>query len=99
MKDKISHTTTGMQRATELIVDKKLMGDSVEGYPHIYKLEERFEDQPESSAVELQLLPYEEYRARLTAFVAYVEKTEKMPGGKINLIGTYRKNLTECPIF
>lgn len=98
MIDKEFYFNTGMQRATELVVNKSMMGNSMEGYPRTYKLTAAFKDQPAVQEQYLAMAQYEVYKARLTAFVTYIEEIEKIPKGSFNIDAAYKKNVISCPI-
>jgi len=87
---------TGMQRATELSIDKTVAGSSVSGYPRVYKLGDSFSNYATMTNQELAEMPVELYKERLTAFKTYVESIEV--GVSIDLSEAYRENLTACPI-
>lgn len=87
---------TGMQRATELTVNKTVAGSNVSGYPHVYKLGDSFGNYVTMTSQELAEMPVDGYQARLTAFKTYVESIEI--GISIDLSEAYRENLTACPI-
>nr|DAK33488.1 MAG TPA: hypothetical protein [Caudoviricetes sp.] len=87
---------TGMQRATELTINKTVGGSSISGYPRIYRLGDAFGTYSTMTNQELAEAKTEDYRARLAAFKTYVESIEI--GIPIDLSEAYRENLTACPI-
>lgn len=87
---------TGMQRATELMIDKTIAGSSLEGYPRTYRLGDSFGNHIAMTNVQLAEMPIVDYQSRLAAFKTYVESIEN--GVIIELEDAYRENLTECPI-
>ena len=92
----MSRINTGMQRATELTVTKKIGNVTVNGYPKVYKVADAFGNYVAITTDELAKLTVAEYQARLAAFKAYVEGVEA--GVVVNLDEAYVKNLTACPI-
>lgn len=87
---------TGMQRATELVVEKKIDGISAEGYPHTYRLYDEFDAYPSIEKKTLATILPAEYMKRLEAFKRYVESVEI--GVEVDISEAYRENLTACPI-
>lgn len=87
---------TGMERATELVVDKRVGGNSIAGYPKLYKVYDSFSNYPAISKDEIAQIYKESYLARLAAFKTFVESVET--GVNVDLSDTYRENLTACPI-
>lgn len=87
---------TGMQRATELVVEKKIDGISVEGYPHTYRLYDEFDVYPGVEKKTMATILPSEYIKRLEAFKKYVESIET--GVTVDISEAYRENLTVCPI-
>lgn len=87
---------TGMQRATELTVDKKIGSISGNGYPRVYRIGDAFGNYTTKSNEELSQMPLTEYRTRLLAFKAYVESIEV--GVIVDILTAYVENLNSCPI-
>lgn len=87
---------TGMQRATELTVNKKIGGVTDSGYPRVYRLYEAFGNYTGVSVGELSEISIEKYKARLEAFKTYVESIEM--GVSVDTSFAYRENHLSCPI-
>ena len=87
---------TGMQRAVELTINKLSGMEPVTGYPRVYKLRDAFGNFRAWTPEELAGNRIEEYKARLAAFVAYVESVEV--GVKVDTAGTYVENRSVCPV-
>lgn len=87
---------TGMERATELTVDKRIGGSSLEGYPRTYKVGDSFGNFSTLTKDELSQLSPDDYLNRLAGFKTYVESVET--GVEINTNDAYRENLVACPI-
>lgn len=87
---------TGMQRATELVVEKKIDGVNAEGYPHTYRLYDEFGSYLALEKRALATILPGDYMKRLEEFKKYVESVET--GVAVDTTEAYRKNLTECPI-
>lgn len=92
----ISYYHTGRQRATVLIIDKKIAGESVTGYPRTYNLGNEFKDYPWISSSTLMLISHRQYETRLIDFVEYVVETEEIPSGIINTDNATKMNFKEC---
>lgn len=86
-----------MQRALELVVNKKISGVSLNGYPRTYRLGGAFGNYIQMTNAELAETPVAVYQDRLKAFKTYVESVET--GLTVDISDAYRKNLTECPII
>lgn len=84
-----------MERATQLVVDKKVGGVSLSGFPHGYSLLDTFENYVAVTRLELATMPVGTYRARLNAFRAYIEVIET--GISVDTMSAYRENTTTCP--
>lgn len=87
---------TGMERATELTVDKKIGGSSLAGYPRTYKVGDSFGNFSALTKDELAQLSPDDYLDRLAGFKMYVESVET--GVEINTDDAYRENLVSCPL-
>lgn len=87
---------TGMQRATELVVEKRIDGISAEGYPHTYRLYDEFDIYPSIEKSTLATILPDDYVKRLEAFKRHIESIEI--GVEVDTTEAYRKNLTVCPI-
>lgn len=87
---------TGMQRATELTVDKKIGSISGNGYPRVYRIGDAFGNYTAKSNDELAQMPLTDYRTRLIAFKVYVENIEV--GVTVDTDTAYVQNLNSCPI-
>lgn len=92
----MSSANTGMERAYELTVSRKVGGVYVEGYPRTYRLTDEFGTFAAIRKEEVATMGLTHYEKRLKAFVQYVENAEV--GVKVNTDEAYRKNLTACPI-
>ena len=88
---------TGMERATELLINKTVGGKSMDGYPHKYRLGDSFLNYIAMTEIQLAEMSLEDYQSRLNAFKLYVESVEI--GVDIDTAGTYRENLISCPIL
>lgn len=88
---------TGMQRATELVLDKRVGGNSIAGYPKVYRLCDGFQSMPSVDKEKIAQMSQESYLARLGAFKIFVESIET--GLTVNTSDAYRENLTTCPII
>lgn len=87
---------TGMQRATELTVDKKIGSISGNGYPRVYRIGDAFGNYTAKSNTELAQMTATDYRTRLIAFKVYVESIEV--GVTVDTESAYTQNLNSCPI-
>lgn len=87
---------TGMERAYELTVSRRVNGDYVEGYPRVYRMTDDFGTFSAIRKEEIGTMPLAKYKERLKAFAQYIENVEI--GIKVNTDEAYRKNLTACPI-
>lgn len=87
---------TGMERATELTVDKKIGGSSLAGYPRTYKVGDSFGNYSTLTKDELAQLSPDDYLERLAGFKIYVESVET--GVEVNTDEAYRENLASCPL-
>lgn len=87
---------TGMQRAVEFVVTKKVNGEVVEGYPRTYPLKQAFGNYQETTENELSLMLIDDYMARLGAFKAHVESIDM--GAKVDKASAYSQNTGLCPI-
>lgn len=87
---------TGMQRATELVVNKKIGGVDANGYPRTYRLYDGFGSYVSVTKDALVTMPVNGYKERLMAFRLYVEAIEV--GITLDISGAYKKNLTACPL-
>lgn len=85
----------GMQRATELIVDKKVGGTSLPEYPKTYNFLDTFGNYISITRQQLATLSISAYNNRLAAFKNYVETIET--GITIDTTDAYKENLGECP--
>lgn len=85
---------TGMERATTLVIEKKIGDIMVAGYPHTYKLTDAFGNYP--AITDLEIISNEDFLKRLSDFKNYVENIEV--GITVNIEEAYRENLTACPI-
>ena len=85
----------GMERATQLVVDKKVGGVSLSGFPHRYNLLDTFGNYIAVTRQELATMPVNTYRTRLSAFKAYIEAIET--GISVDTTSAYRENTTTCP--
>lgn len=85
----------GMERATQLVVDKKVGGVSLSGFPHRYSLLDMFGNYIAVTRQELATMPVNTYRTRLSAFKTYIEAIET--GISIDTASAYRENTTTCP--
>lgn len=92
----MSNVNTGMERAYELTVIRRVNGAYVEGYPRVYRMTDDFGAFSAIRKEEIGTMPLSEYKARLKAFKQHVEKVEI--GITISTDEAYRKNLTACPI-
>ncbi len=87
---------TGMQRAVEFVVTKKVNNVIVDGYPRTYLLKQAFGNYQETTESELARMPIEDYQARLVAFKAYVESIDM--GAMVDKASAYSKNTGLCPL-
>lgn len=87
---------TGMQRAIELTVDKKVGSVSGNGYPHVYRLGDAFGNFTAASNDELAQMALADYNTRLAAFKVYVESVEV--GVTVDAESAYMQNFDNCPI-
>lgn len=85
----------GMQRATQLVVDKKVGGASLFGYPRTYSFLDTFGNYIALSRQQLAALSITSYRARLSAFKSYIETIET--GISIDITEAYKENTSACP--
>lgn len=85
-----------MQRATELVVTKKIGGVNAVGYPRSYRLYDAFGSYAAISKDSLSTMPVDDFLTRLSAFRLYVESIEV--GVTLNTETAYKKNLTACPL-
>lgn len=85
----------GMERATQLVVDKKVGGISLSGFPHRYSLLDTFGNYAAVTRQELATMPVNTFKTRLSAFKVYVETIET--GISVDTTGAYRENTTTCP--
>lgn len=92
----MSSANTGMERAYELTVSRKVGGVYVEGYPRTYRLTDEFGAFAAIRKEEVATMGLTHYEKRLKAFAQYVENAEV--GVRVNMDEAYRKNLTACPI-
>lgn len=92
----MSNVNTGMERAYELTVIRRVNGAYVEGYPRVYRMTDDFGTFSAIRKEEISTMPLARYKDRLKAFVQYLENVEI--GVKVNMDEAYRKNLTACPI-
>lgn len=83
-----------MERATTLVIEKKIGDIMVAGYPHTYKLTDAFGNYP--AITDLEIISNEDFLKRLSDFKNYVENIEV--GITVNIEEAYRENLTACPI-
>lgn len=87
---------TGMQRAVKLVVEKKINGIMIEGYPHVYSLADEFLNYAGMTESEFSFIPVEPYKERLRAFKQYVESIEM--GVSVNINEAYVENTGACPL-
>ena len=87
---------TGMQRAVELIVAKRIYSTVANDYPRTYLLGQAFGTYLEVAENELAEMPIEDYMKRLKDFKEYVESVEM--GSKVDLNSAYTKNTDLCPL-
>lgn len=87
---------TGKQRAAELTVNKTVGGQSIEGYPRIYRIIDAFSNYSNITLNELATMAIAEYQQRLSDFKRYVENIEV--GVIVSISDAYRENLGSCPI-
>ena len=92
----MSSVNTGMERAYELTVSRRVNGANVEGYPRVYRMTDDFGIFTSIRKEEIGTMSIAQYKARLKAFAQYIENVEI--GVKVNTEEAYRKNLTSCPI-
>lgn len=71
---------TGKKRSLTVKITKTLAGEIVDGYPRTYLGSISFShagtEYPAIDAERLALMPIEQYQARLSAFIAYVQSQE-----------------------
>lgn len=85
----------GMERATMLVVDRKVGGVSLSGFPHRYSLLDTFGNYATVTRQELETMPVNTFVERLNAFKVYVEAVET--GIIVDAESAYRENTTACP--
>lgn len=90
-----SFGNSGMQRATQLVIDKKVGGVSLSDYPRTYNFLDTFGNYIAINSQQLASLSIYSYRARLSAFKNYVEKIET--GLSINTTEAYKESSSACP--
>lgn len=87
---------SGKERATVLVIEKKIGETMVTGYPRSYKLTDAFGNYSAILESELALISSKDYLRRLSDFKNYVENIEV--GITVNIEEAYRENLSACPI-
>ena len=85
----------GMERATQLVVDKKVGGISLSGYPRTYSLLDTFGNFIAVTRQQLAGMSVGQYDTRLYAFKSYVEAIET--GITVDVADARRENTTSCP--
>ena len=87
---------TGMQRAVEFVVTKKINDEVAEGYPHTYSLKQAFGNYQEVTENQLAQMLIGDYKARLSAFKTYVESVDM--GAVVDKESAYSENTGLCPL-
>lgn len=86
---------SGMQRASQLVIDKKVGGISLSGYPRTYSFLDTFGNYIAINHQQLASLSIGSYIVRLSAFKNYVETIET--GISINTTEAYKESSSACP--
>lgn len=87
---------SGMERASMLVVDKKIGETLVAGYPRTYSLTDAFGNFTAVSESELESMTTDSYKNRLAGLKNYVQGIEV--GLVVDITNAYRENLVSCPI-
>lgn len=86
----------GYQRAVSLLVDKKVGGVSMDGYPKRYSVLETFGNYISITAYELAEMSLPDYNKRMAAFKQHIESIET--GITVDISTCRRVNTGACPI-
>lgn len=87
----------GYQRAIYLVVDKKVGGVSMSGYPKRYSVLETFGNYIAITSYELSTMTLANYNKRMSAFKQYIESIET--GITIDISTCRKINTGACPIY
>lgn len=86
----------GYQRAASLVVDKKVGGVSMSGYPRTYSVLETFGNYITITSKQLAEMSLPDYNRRMTAFKQYIESIET--GITVDISNCRKVNTGVCPI-
>ncbi|MDC7141213.1 hypothetical protein [Bacteroides finegoldii] len=87
---------SGYRRATTLVVDKKIGGTSISGYPKTYSVLDTFGNYMAVTAKELSMMSLSDYNTRMSAFKRYIEGIET--GITVDVSNIRELNTGVCPI-
>jgi hypothetical protein len=97
----ILYKNTGKSRATTLVIERKVGGVNITGYPKTYSLTAAYPtlSLPLLTTAQMRLLSEEAYIARRDAIIAYAKsETQYAETPSAIAVGSINTDTTSCPI-